>query len=586
MSMLVMVVQNLPGINLQVGGTTRNYKEYVPKNLGAKRPLLISCHGMNQDANYQANMLDIKSVADTAKFVTVFPEGIDKGWDISGRRDINFVLALIDEMVKKYDIDPGSVYLSGFSMGGMFTYHAMNIIADRIAAFAPISGYPMGGATAKASVRPIPIIHTHGNADDVVGFSGVQGALNAWINHNNCAKTPRVTAKYRNASHITRYSWGGGKKGTEIVLMEMDNKGHWISNDNGVNTGEEIWKFCKKYYLGMKEPSIRLTAPVDGAKFVTFGGTSEIPDLTLKATVTVLEGKVDSVMFYDGKTLIAKVEKSPYTCTLIGLTKGKHTLRAELIDDQGRTASDEVIVQVVEQAKGAAYSLHSAFIANGSVPEGWAVYDGSSRRNGFNIRYEDGSRLLRFTGSKHDFNFGLYTRNSAGKGKKGFLRFADKNTSTSLTLNPGSYKLTYRVVNWNKPKFTPITVAVETVDGKEVYSETYTPTVNIGNAVDKAFSGSKTQTTKFDIAEKGRYVITFYTEDTSMADIVLGQSTLTYQGAATGIETVEPVETADGTGSVSYYNLSGQPVENPASGLYIERRRGANGSYTSRKVLF
>ena len=125
---------------LKVGGTEREYKIYVPKDLGAKRPLLISCHGMNQDAAYQMGMLDIQSVADTAKFVTVFPEGINKSWDITGNRDINFMLAIIDEMVEKYDIDRGRVYLSGFSMGGMFTYHAMNKIADRIAAFAPISG--------------------------------------------------------------------------------------------------------------------------------------------------------------------------------------------------------------------------------------------------------------------------------------------------------------------------------------------------------------------------------------------------------------------------------------------------------------
>lgn len=239
---------------IKVGGTQRAYRIYVPKDLGAKRPLLISCHGMNQDAAYQMGMLDIQSVADTAKFVTVFPEGIDKSWDISGNRDINFMLALIDEMVELYDIDPGRVYLSGFSMGGMFTYHAMNKIADRIAAFAPISGYTMGGVTAKASVRAIPIIHTHGTSDDVVTFSNVQKNLDVWIKHNGCPEEAEVTKKYRGAAHITRHVWGPGNDGVEVVLMEMAGKGHWISNDNGVKTGDEIWRFCSRYSIDVSEP--------------------------------------------------------------------------------------------------------------------------------------------------------------------------------------------------------------------------------------------------------------------------------------------------------------------------------------------
>lgn len=271
---------------LKVGGTEREYKIYVPNDLGAKRPLLISCHGMNQDAAYQMNMLDIKSVADTAKFVTVFPEGISKSWDISGNRDINFVLAIIDEMVDKYDIDRGRVYLSGFSMGGMFTYHAMNKIADRIAAFAPISGYPMGGATANPDVRPIPIIHTHGTSDDVVTFSNVQKNLNVWIKHNGCPETAEVTKRYRNAAHITRHVWGPGNDDVEVVLMEMAGKGHWISNDNGVKTGDEIWRFCSRY-------SIEAAGPVEKPQILPekrFASLEEAEGKTF-AIVNEAEGK-------------------------------------------------------------------------------------------------------------------------------------------------------------------------------------------------------------------------------------------------------------------------------------------------------
>ena len=283
--------------NITVNGSKRQYIGYLPNNMGDFRPLLISCHGMNQDAAYQKNMLSIESVADTAKFLTIFPEGIDKSWDISGDRDIKFVLAIIDEMEKKYKIDRNFVYLSGFSMGGMFTYHAMNQIADKIAAFAPISGYPMWGTTADAKVRPIPIIHTHGTSDDVVAFSGVQGALNAWIKHNNCPTTAKVEKRYRNAAHITRHTWGPGKNGVEVVLMEMADKGHWISNDNGVKTGDEIWRFCKRYCLVDKNPKVNFTSPQSNLTFVTFGGTSDAASVTLDVEATDPDGQVVSVAY-------------------------------------------------------------------------------------------------------------------------------------------------------------------------------------------------------------------------------------------------------------------------------------------------
>ena len=148
-------------------------------------------------------------------------------------------------------------------MGGMFTYHAMNIIPHRIAAFAPISGYPMGGATASASVRAIPIIHTHGTTDDVVTFSSVQKNLNVWISHNHCNATPTVTERYRGAPNITRRVWSGGDDGVEVVLMELADKGHWISNDYGVLTGDEIWKFCKNYSIDVVWPEETPTLTID-----------------------------------------------------------------------------------------------------------------------------------------------------------------------------------------------------------------------------------------------------------------------------------------------------------------------------------
>ena len=175
------------------GGKTREYLQYVPANLEAKSPLIISCHGMNQDAQYQWNMLKIaKECADKNRFAIVLPEGEGKAWDIGGTKDTQFILDLIKKMKSEYNIDENRVYLSGFSMGGMLTYHAINKISDKIAAFAPISGYPMGGFS-WGGKRPVPVIHHHGTTDDVCGFAAVQGNLNVLIKANNCSTTPKVT---------------------------------------------------------------------------------------------------------------------------------------------------------------------------------------------------------------------------------------------------------------------------------------------------------------------------------------------------------------------------------------------------------
>lgn len=306
---------------ITVDGTVRSYLEYVPKDLGTGRALLISCHGMNQDAAYQKNMLAVESVADKEKFVTVFPEGINKGWELSGDRDINFMKAIINKMVEKYGIDENRVYMSGFSMGGMFTYHCMNKLSDKIAAFAPISGYPMGGFNCTTS-RPLPVIHTHGTTDDVVTFSNVQNNLNVLISHNKCSTTATVTKNYLGYSHVTKRVWSGGTDGANVVLMELANKGHWISND-GLKTVEEIWKFCKNYSLTPKPVTVKLIEPKSG-------NVGE--NIKVKAEATSTEADIDYVSIYVDNKFKVKITEAPYECTLENITEGTHTVLALGVD--------------------------------------------------------------------------------------------------------------------------------------------------------------------------------------------------------------------------------------------------------------
>ena len=95
-----------------------------------------------------------------------------------------------------------------------------------------------------------------------------------------------MTKRYRNAAHITRHVWGPGNDNVEVVLMEMANKGHWISNDNGVKTGDEIWRFCSRY-------SIEAAGPVEKPQILPderFASLEEAEGKTF-AIVNEAEGK-------------------------------------------------------------------------------------------------------------------------------------------------------------------------------------------------------------------------------------------------------------------------------------------------------
>ena len=321
-------------------GQKREYLQYAPSELGSKRPLIISCHGMNQSAQYQWNALkDAKTLADKEKFVIVLPEGINSGWDISGDRDINLIKDLIAQMKKDFDIDENRVYLSGFSMGGMLTYHAMNKIPNVIAAFAPISGYPMWGFTYTGK-RAIPVIHHHGTGDDVCVYSNVQRNIDELVKKNKCSSTPTITQNYGGYSHITRKEWGGGTDGVKVVLMELANKGHWISND-GLFTLDEIWKFCKNYSLEEKPVQVKITSPVTGAK------TSK--DVTLKVNAESSKGNITAVRFFLDGIRKAEVTAPPYEYQYKDLEKGTHTLLAQAIDDKDNKNFAKVSITVQQQ---------------------------------------------------------------------------------------------------------------------------------------------------------------------------------------------------------------------------------------------
>ena len=238
----------------------REIHVYAPSGLKENSPLLISCHGMDQDPNYQQSNTHWEAVADTAGFVVVYPRGGTgmSTWDISGDKDTKWMTEIIDQMYTDYKIDKKRVYLSGFSMGGMFTYHSMSKIADKIAAFAPTSGTNVMGAS-KAQ-RPVPIIHPHGTNDDVLPYNNVEGFIKNYRDQFHCPDKAEEQTNYPNAENngATMYTWGPCDKGVYIKHLKLPGRGHSPSKADV----SDIWNFVKEWTVDGK---IGETAPESSA---------------------------------------------------------------------------------------------------------------------------------------------------------------------------------------------------------------------------------------------------------------------------------------------------------------------------------
>lgn len=274
---------------VKLNGTDRTMIVYAPDNLPENAPLFISCHGMNQDAAFQSNAAKFEALANQKKFVIVYPNGINKGWDLGGNKDIDFMDAIINEMVKRYKINRSRVYISGFSMGGMFTYFCANRMANRVAAFCPVSGYPMGGPNATAS-RAVPILHTHGTGDDVCSYSPVQSHIDAWVKFNKCNTNPLTISPYPagTQSPAVMKKYKNGTDGVEVWLLTLKDKGHWWSMDTyQAVTTDEVYNFCMKWSLD--NPAVTTTT------FETDETAFEDIDASQYDRVEIFDAQLDTV---------------------------------------------------------------------------------------------------------------------------------------------------------------------------------------------------------------------------------------------------------------------------------------------------
>lgn len=290
--------------SIKPGWRSRSYLVHVPAHApsGAPLPLVLNFHGSSSTGKAQEDYTRMDETADRYGFIVVYPDGTGPPnnhltWNAGGCcpsamllrvDDVGFVRSLIDDLAARTPIDRARIYATGFSNGAMLAYRLAAEASDRIAAIAAVEG-SMVTADFHPS-RPVSIMHIHSIDDQRVPYHGgyrgylrimqsierlinpdlgnpdVEQMLARWRKFDKCPAQPRIGPTLRGepgspdyGNTATKYTWGPGEQGTEVVLWKLSGSQHvWPGGEEKIhlqrptnlfNANEEMWEFFKKFAL-------------------------------------------------------------------------------------------------------------------------------------------------------------------------------------------------------------------------------------------------------------------------------------------------------------------------------------------------
>jgi polyhydroxybutyrate depolymerase len=246
------------------GGLNRSYRVYQPAALAAAAPLVVMLHGASGNGEQAENSYGWDPLADSAKFVVAYPDGVGRAWNGHGCcgqpareniDDVGFITAMVGQISAALAIDKSRVFATGMSNGGIMSY----ALACNSGIFAAIGTNSATQLDACAAPHPTSVIHIHGTADRLVPYNGGQGAstvngpsvadVNAfWRNVDQCGPpdittnapvTTSIAACADNRSVVlitiegARHQWPGGS----TLLEGADPTSH------ALNATQTIWQF-------------------------------------------------------------------------------------------------------------------------------------------------------------------------------------------------------------------------------------------------------------------------------------------------------------------------------------------------------
>lgn len=242
-----------------IDGTEDTWYEYVPESYdgSSKAPLVIGLHGGLMAGWGHAVYTSWTLVADREGFICLFPDAHEKRmWmnegvfdnftqdmapdlpivlppdKIEDNHDVNMILALIERMKEKYNIDEGRIFMQGMSMGnimtGQFARYYGNILAGAAGSGGPVEPatiFDKDGAV-KNRAGHLAIWQSRPEKNGLPpGKSYDEFTVNKlnrfyWMKINECEPIPEISILGEN-----NFAFYKGKK-ADLVYLDIKNRDH------------------------------------------------------------------------------------------------------------------------------------------------------------------------------------------------------------------------------------------------------------------------------------------------------------------------------------------------------------------------
>jgi polyhydroxybutyrate depolymerase len=245
-----------------VGGRSRRYLAYVPKDLAPDAPLLLVLHGSEQQGpGIRAfTAYEFDQLADQRHFAVAYPDGYRRAWNecrlhssSAAKRenvdDVGFLTALVEQMHAQYRTRADGVWVFGYSNGGQMAYRLAFDKPGWVAALATAGANlpdPSNMSCPTEGPTP-PAMLESGTSDPIVPFLGGEVTLFGFASRGRVMSANQTAETFARRNDLTAPpQWGA--VGAKVASRTWSKDGrpylvHYIVDGGGHVVPQPTFRF-------------------------------------------------------------------------------------------------------------------------------------------------------------------------------------------------------------------------------------------------------------------------------------------------------------------------------------------------------